>query len=69
MYDANVRHHTKLGYVRCADDFVILVNGTEAESRDYKNKVEGHLKAMGLTLSAEKTSITHWSKAIAFLSS
>ena len=59
MYDANVRHHTKLGYVRYADDFVILVNGTEAESRDYKNKVEGHLKAMGLTLSAEKTRITH----------
>jgi hypothetical protein len=48
-------------------DFVILVNGTEAESRDYKNKIEGQLTAMGLALSAEKTKITHWSKPIAFL--
>ena len=35
MYDA--RHHTKLGYVRYADDFVILVNGTRAEAKDIKN--------------------------------
>ena len=65
MYDE--RHQTKLGYVRYADDFVILVNGTKEEAIDYKNKVEGHVAAMGLTLSEEKTSITHWEKPIRFL--
>ena len=65
VYDA--RHQTKLGYVRYADDFVILVNGTQEEAIDYKNKVEGHLEAMGLTLSKEKTSITNWAKPITFL--
>jgi retron-type reverse transcriptase len=38
VYDA--RHQTKLGYVRYADDFVILVNGIEEEAIDIKNKVE-----------------------------
>jgi len=65
VYDA--RHHTKLGYVRYADDFVILVNGTVENARDIKNKVEEHLAAMGLQLSGEKTSITNWNKPIAFL--
>jgi hypothetical protein len=65
MYDT--RHQTKLGYVRYADDFVILVNGTEAEAKDYKNKIQGHLETMGLTLSEEKTKLTHWDKPIAFL--
>jgi len=65
VYDE--RHKTKLGYVRYADDFVILVNGTKGEAIDYKNKIEGHLANMGLTLSEEKTSITHWSKPIKFL--
>jgi len=65
VYDA--RHNTKWGYVRYADDFVILVNGTEEDAKDIKNKVEGHLEAMGLQLSVEKTSITHWDKPIAFL--
>ena len=40
VYDA--RHHTKLGYVRYADDLVILVNGTVENARDIKNKVEEH---------------------------
>ena len=65
LFDA--RHQTKLGYVRYADDFVILVNGTKEDANDYKNKVEGHLVAMGLTLSEDKTSITHWEKPITFL--
>ena len=38
VYDA--RHQTKLGYVRYADDFVILVNGIEEEAIDIQNKVE-----------------------------
>jgi len=65
VYDA--KHQTKLGYVRYADDFVILVNGTEEEAKDMKNKVEVHLKAMGLQLSLEKTRITNWNKPITFL--
>lgn len=65
MYD--VRHQTKLGYVRYADDFVILVNGSNQETKDMKNKVQGQLGAMGLTLSEEKTRITHWDKPITFL--
>jgi len=32
-----------------------------------KSTVEGHLGAMGLTLSEEKTKVTHWSKPIVFL--
>jgi hypothetical protein len=65
MYET--RHQTKLGYVRYADDFVLLVNGTKDEAIDYKNKAEGQLATMGLTLSEEKTSITHWEKPITFL--
>jgi hypothetical protein len=65
VYDA--RHHTKLGYVRYADDFVILVNGTETDATDVKNKVEDQLATMGLKLSVEKTRITHWDKPISFL--
>ena len=67
VYDSDSRHHTKLGYVRYADDFVILVHGTEEEAKDIKNKVEVHLEAMGLQLSVEKTRITHWNKPITFL--
>ena len=61
------RHNTKLGYVRYADDFVILVNGTASEAKDYKDRIEKHLATIGLTLSTEKTSITHWSEPIALL--
>jgi hypothetical protein len=65
IYDE--RHRTKLGYVRYADDFVILVNGTTEDAKDIKSKVEGHLAAMGLQLSTDKTRITNWNKPIAFL--
>jgi len=61
------KHNTKLGYTRYADDFVILVNGTEEEAREIKSQVEGELGVMGLQLSEEKTRITHWDKPISFL--
>jgi group II intron reverse transcriptase/maturase len=64
-YDAP--HQTKLGYVRYADDFVILVNGTEEDARDIKNRVEDQLTGIGLKLSVEKTRMTHWDKPITFL--
>lgn len=60
---------TTLGYVRSAEDFVILVNGPEQEARDVQRTVEGHLGAMGLTLSAEKTKVTPWSMPSVFLGS
>lgn len=61
------RHTTTLGYARYADDFVILVNGTYEEAKHWKNKTEEYLAGMGLMLSAEKTSITHWDQPITFL--
>ena len=61
------KHNTKLGYIRYADDFVILVNGTQEEAREIKKQVERELGVMGLQLSAEKTRITHWDKPISFL--
>jgi len=38
MYETDIIR--KLGYVRYADDFVILINGTKEEAIDYKNKIE-----------------------------
>lgn len=63
----DARHQAKLGYVRYADDFVILVNGTKEDAIDQKGKVERLLKDMGLTLSEEKTRITHWGEPVMFL--
>jgi hypothetical protein len=50
----STRHQTKLGYIRYADDFVILVNGTQEEAIDIKNKVEGHLEPIRITLPRER---------------
>lgn len=63
----DARHQAKLGYVRYADDFVILVNGTKEDATDQKDKVERLLKDMGLILSEEKTRITHWDEPVMFL--
>ncbi len=54
-------------YVRYADDFVILCNGTRAEAQHIKEEVGGILKDMGLTLSEEKTKITHITEGFIFL--
>jgi len=48
-------------------DFVILINGTKEEAIDQRNKVAGVLETLGLTLSVEKTRITHWSEPVNFL--
>lgn len=61
------RHPAKFGYVRYADDFVILVNGTKAEADAAKTRVANKLHSMGLELSDEKTRLTHWSKPVRFL--
>jgi len=54
-------------YARYADDFVILCNGTHAEAHQMKEEIGGILKEMGLTLSEEKTKITHITEGFTFL--
>lgn len=61
------RHPAKFGYVRYADDFVILVNGTKAEAEAVKTRVADKLHSMGLELSGEKTKLTHWRQPVSFL--
>jgi group II intron reverse transcriptase/maturase len=54
-------------YVRYADDFVVLCNGTKAETQAIKEELGGVLSTMGLTLSEEKTKITHITDGFTFL--
>jgi hypothetical protein len=61
------RHKTKLGYVRYADDWLILVNGTREEAEATKEQVQQFLEGIGLELSAEKTKLTHWDDKVLFL--
>jgi RNA-directed DNA polymerase len=65
----NLSHHQKerrrrqgksnFLYVRYADDFVILCNGTKAQTLEMKEELKDILEKMGLKLSEEKTKITH----------
>jgi group II intron reverse transcriptase/maturase len=61
------RHPCKLGYVRYADDFVIMVNGTKVDAECVKAHVAEKLDELGLTLSGEKTKLTHWQNPVRFL--
>jgi RNA-directed DNA polymerase len=54
-------------YVRYADDFVVLCNGTKAEAHAMKEELRGLLSTMGLTLSEEKTKVTHITEGFKFL--
>ena len=54
-------------YVRYADDFVVLCNGTKAEAQAIKQELGGLLSTMGLTLSEEKTKVTHITEGFDFL--
>jgi RNA-directed DNA polymerase len=54
-------------YVRYADDFVVLCNGTKAETLAMKEELKGLLSTMGLTLSEEKTKVTHITEGFRFL--
>jgi group II intron reverse transcriptase/maturase len=66
-YAKERKHPSKLGYYRYADDFVILVQGRKAEAEAIRTEVGEALQYLGLTLSAEKTQITHWRHWITFL--
>jgi group II intron reverse transcriptase/maturase len=54
-------------YVRYADDCVVLCNGTKAEALTMKEELKELLSTMGLTLSEEKTKVTHITEGFNFL--
>jgi RNA-directed DNA polymerase len=54
-------------YVRYADDFVVLCNGTKAEAHAIKEELKEVLRTMGLTLSEDKTKVTHITEGFTFL--
>jgi group II intron reverse transcriptase/maturase len=54
-------------YVRYADDFVVLSNGTKAQVLAMKEELKGVLDHMGLKLSEEKTKVTHITEGFKFL--
>jgi group II intron reverse transcriptase/maturase len=56
MQDPNYR---RLHYIRYADDFLLGFVGPKAEAEDIKREIGNYLKELGLTLSEEKTFITH----------
>jgi RNA-directed DNA polymerase len=53
--------------VRYADDFVVLVDGTEADTEGLREEVAAVLAPMGLRLSEEKTRIVHIDRGFDFL--
>ena len=53
--------------VRYADDFVILVHGTEADAHALREDVAAVLAPMGLRLSEAKTSVRHFRDGFDFL--
>ena len=54
-------------YVRYADDFVVLCNGRKEEAFQMKEELKTVLDQMGLTLSEEKTKVTHITEGFNFL--
>lgn len=66
-YARDKRHPCKVKYVRYADDFIILVAGNKEETKAIRDGVKQRLSDMGLSLSEEKTRITHWSRNVLFL--
>jgi RNA-directed DNA polymerase len=53
--------------VRYADDFVVLVHGTQADAENLRADVAQVLAPMGLQLSAAKTQVAHMSDGFDFL--
>jgi RNA-directed DNA polymerase len=53
--------------VRYADDFVVLVDGTEADAEALREEIAGVLAPLGLRLSPVKTRIVHMSDGLDFL--
>lgn len=53
--------------VRYADDFVVLVHGTQADTEALREEIAAVLAPMGLRLSPTKTSVVHMSEGFDFL--
>lgn len=53
--------------VRYADDFVVLVSGTEAQAEGLREEVAAVLSTVGLCLSEEKTRVCHIDEGFDFL--
>lgn len=53
--------------VRYADDFVVMVSGTQAHAEGLKDQAAVVLSTMGLRLSVEKTSVVHIDEGFDFL--
>jgi RNA-directed DNA polymerase len=53
--------------VRYADDFVVLIHGTQADADALKEQVAAILATVGLSLSEAKTAITHIDEGFEFL--
>jgi group II intron reverse transcriptase/maturase len=55
-------------YVRYADDFIVLCNGTKAQAEEMRTEIHQYLTAnLRLNLSLEKTVITHLNDGFKFL--
>lgn len=52
-------HYRRLRYCRYADDWLIGFVGTHQEAQEIKQKIQAFLQTLHLTLSEEKTLITH----------
>ena len=66
-YAKDKKHPSKVGYVRYADDFVIMVQGKKGEAQAIKDEVGKTFQEMGLALSEEKTKLTHGRYKVNFL--
>jgi group II intron reverse transcriptase/maturase len=54
-------------YCRYADDWIVLCNGTKEQAYTMKEELAELLKSMGLTLSEDKTKVTHITEGFTFL--
>jgi hypothetical protein len=57
--DPNDPDYRRLKYVRYADDFLLGFAGPQAEAEEVKRRIGEFLQTIGLTMSEEKTLITH----------
>jgi RNA-directed DNA polymerase len=66
---ARLRRHGQPTYrlIRYADDFVVMVSGTEAHAEGLRDQAAAVLSTMGLRLSEEKTSVVHIDEGLDFL--
>jgi RNA-directed DNA polymerase len=66
---AKRRRHGLANYriIRYADDFAVMVAGTEAHARELLGDIANVLASVGLRLSTDKTLVTHIDEGLDFL--